>query len=269
MDSFHFPRAVAFGKALLRTRDLDPVYVALAPLTEGERLRTVLAYSCLYHLGAAGYLGGFQGDKFWDGLAAAALNERLAWPRGAERRHWRGKAAIDAARWLREHYEKPEQVIFRWYNGALSPTFAEISTEIRRAPSFGPWISFKVADMMERCLGLKVDFTDCNLGIYREPRAGAALLLTGDEEARITDSQLTEVTEALGAKLRKYLAPPDFKRKVNIQETETVLCKYKSHVNGHYPLGKDCREVYHALNPEWGALAVKMRKELEPLCNHS
>lgn len=36
---------------------------------------------------------------------------------------------------------------------------------------------------------------------------------------------------------------------MNIQEVETVLCKWKSHMNGHYPLWNDIREINGGLEP--------------------
>jgi hypothetical protein len=261
MNVRHFNAAVKFGAELIRSGDLDPVYFGLAALPEAQRFRTALAYFCLYHLGAAGKIGEAEGTKFWDGLEAAARNDDRRWPRGSERRHWRGKAAVDCAGWLRANYETPEQVIYSWYNRAHSNRFSFVSEEVKKTPAFGPWIGFKVADVMERCLGLKVDFADCNLGFYREPRAGAALLLTGDADARISNAELTGVVEAILDRIGPVKAPPDRKRRINVQEAETCLCKYKSHVNGHYPVGKDLREVRHALEG-WGAAADRMRKAL-------
>lgn len=40
-------------------------------------------------------------------------------------------------------------------------------------------------------------------------------------------------------------APPRYERPVNAQEAETILCKWKSHMGGHYRLGEDvvaCRQ---------------------------
>jgi hypothetical protein len=42
-------------------------------------------------------------------------------------------------------------------------------------------------------------------------------------------------------------APPSGNRMCGLQEIETILCKWKSHINGHYPVGNDVREIRHAL----------------------
>jgi hypothetical protein len=59
----------------------------------------------------------------------------------------------------------------------------------------------------------------------------------------------------------KFKAPPDFTRPVNVQEIETVFCKYKSPLKGHYPLGKDTLELHHSL-AGWGDLAEQLRSQL-------
>lgn len=268
MDKTHFRSAVRFGGELIRTLDLDPVYVALKALPLGVRFRAVVAYSCLYHLGAAAYLAQWGGRDFWNQLYIAADNRDHSWPRGTERRHWRGEAARTAARWFGREYAdgEPDTVIYRWYNGAENTTFSAISREIRKAPSFGPWIAFKVADLMERTLHFKIDFSDCQLAMYDEPQRCVALITYGNQEARITESDINNVVERLRVAITKQYpkAPPAFDRPINIQEIETVLCKYKSHVNGHYPIGKDTREVIHALSePQWGEYAALMKRELE------
>jgi len=116
-----------------------------------------------------------------------------------------------------------------------------------------------------------VDFSQFELGVYSEPRKGAGLILTGDQEEEITDADLKLVVQELQKKLGHHNAPPWLTtrkpRKVNIQEIETVLCKYKSHVNGHYEPGKDTKEVYHGLqDPKFDcALVGRMRRAVLPL----
>lgn len=272
----HFKAAVAFGAELIRTQDLDPVYLALtrARLTDKTLSRVMLAYFCLYHLGAASFIGTQPESSFWVLLEEAARNEARSWPRGAERRHWRGAAAVESAAYLRAQYEdNPSGVLFSWYNSATVPgrypTFVAVAREVRRAVGFGPWIAFKVADMLERVLRLPIDFSDCALGVYREPRAGAALILTGSADTTITDAALNDLVRRFLAApaLRQLKAPPHGDRALNVQEVETIMCKYKSHVNGRYPVGKDLREVSHGLRYEryWGNHAVQMSRILEAL----
>ena len=110
--------------------------------------------------------------------------------------------------------------------------------------------------MLERVWALDVDFSDCQLDIYSEPRKGAALYLYGSPDVPIAAAQLMKVVsriiDCIAAK-----APPALDRTINIQEAETILCKWKSHCNDHYAIGKDIREVRHGLHG-WGDLAEEL-----------
>jgi hypothetical protein len=270
-----------FGRELLSTGDLDPVYTCLngVQLSAAQKKRLCLAYWCFYHLGVAAKLSAETGPAFWEALAEAAANvgDPKPWPRGAERRHFRGQQAIAAVVELRHRYARPEHFcdyVFEPGDGAR-PTYGGVAERVKEHRGFGPWIAFKIADMGERVFGYPVDFSDCELGIYKDPRQGAALVyvqraLGGTAgyahdpwRYPITDQELRHVVAELIREFRKtkLRAPPTFDREVNVQEIETILCKYKSHVKGHYPSGKDTRELAHGLSG-WGPLAEKLKKAL-------
>ena len=90
-----------FGKRLLGSLDLDPIYVALVrmQLTLEELGRWLLAYWCCYDAGVSSYIADAEDpDEFWGRMGAMAANEVVSplggrWRRAAERRHWRGKNA--------------------------------------------------------------------------------------------------------------------------------------------------------------------------------
>jgi len=132
---------------------------------------------------------------------------------------------------------------------------------VQEWPQFGPWIAFKAADMLERCAGSSLTFPH-DLGvIYKEPRE-ALDILSETEGATPTDGRSPYVIwEDLLAYFADWKAPPDRAggefRACGVQEVETVLCKWKSHRNGHYRVGKDIREVREALHG-WGATAERM-----------
>lgn len=260
----HFSLAVKFGQDLIRSQDLDPVYTAMAAsgFKQKEKARLLFFYSCLYHLGASARLAL---QPSWGELRAAARNDLRAWPRGTERRHWRAANAIATVDFVESHYRGPEAVVDYWASGDRS--FQAVSGRVRELPGFGPWIAFKVADMLERVLGVPVDFTDCAFGVYDEPRKGAALLLHGDTDQAIPVTDVDATMGRLLKRLGKLKAPPDFARPINVQEVETVLCKYKSGYAGHYEPGKDTKEVLHGLrDPRWDCKPVRaMIKKLEEL----
>lgn len=276
-----------FGAALLKSGDLDPVYTTIsrAALDEETLHRLSLAYWCLYHLGAAAKLAEIkQPKKFWGTLMEAAVNEGLAWPRGSERRHFRAANATNAVGCLVQRYKTPRMAVLGMLGqneGALGKgmTFATVSRAVQTHVGFGPWIAFKIADMSERVLGWPTDFTGCELGVYKDPRQGAALAwyerakapgTAGDAykdkpwEYPITDKELSDIIAHYVRHFSRFKAPPHADRKVNVQEVETIFCKYKSHRKGHYPLGKDTREISHGLDG-WGDLAQQLKTGLPTL----
>jgi hypothetical protein len=251
-----------FGSKLLETEDLDPVYVTLwkSDLKKAQLDRLILAYSCFYHLGAAAKISEFSGGKFWGVLKEAALNKELKWPRGSERRHFRGKAATDSVKNLADNWGKPEDVVEYWWGRGDATSLAEFSLRVREVRNFGPWIAFKLADIGER-LGHPISFEDCNLQIYDEPRKGAALYLYNNQDHKITKEDLSFVIEKLEVKFREFKAPPRYERKVNVQEVESILCKYKSYYNGHYKVGEDILHIRQHL-AGWGSTAALLLKNM-------
>jgi hypothetical protein len=58
-----------------------------------------------------------------------------------------------------------------------------------------------------------------------------------------------------------YKAQPREHRRFGAFEAETVLCKWKSHMNGHYAPGKDTYEIREGLHG-WGDLATQLSRGL-------
>lgn len=260
-----------FGKILLESNDLDPVYVALYTMLSGEIIsreqlsRWILAYSCLYHCGAASYLSEFEGEAFFKALMVAARNEEPSptgerWPRGHERRHWRGAQAINSCTYLWNRYaSKPELFLFEiaaiGYDFAPHAvfTFKDVSDRVRSLHGFGGWIAFKLADMVDR-LGLrKVTFNYDDVTIYRDPVIAAERLVIMRNNlplnSQVKPAAVKAVFEYLEEYFSGYAAPPLGDRPVGLQEVESILCKWKSHRNGHYPLYNDIREIRTGCTP--------------------
>ncbi len=252
---------IEFGEALIRTRDLDPVYCAVhdARLPRDQLHRWLLAYWCFYHVGAASWLSGFRSEAYWEQMAQAAENKTSPrdhglpsdrWPRAAERRHFRGAKCVEAVKQLRDVYGKPELAV----RDLILPSEKAILRRIKDWYLFGPWIGFKAADMLERCAGARVSF-DPNIGLmYSEPRKGLELaarrgyyygMAYGDIYANLLDH------------FKNRGAPPALDRPCGPQEVETILCKWKSHMSGHYWVGKDIAEQRPALKG-WGRTADKL-----------
>lgn len=245
-----------FGKQLIQSQDLDPVYCTIyrAKLLEPQLARVLLAYWCFYHLGVSAYISEATDASYWKLMRTAAVNKTLTplgsrWPRGAERRHFRGVKCVEAIDWFSK---KPPE---HWVD-SLQYCFTDESViqNVRTWPLFGPWIAFKVADMLERCAVIPVEF-DPNIGLlYDEPRKGLELWAerSGGANLRLLYGQLLEF-------VKDYKAPPALDRRCGPQEAETILCKWKSYMNGHYWVGKDIHEITQALKG-WGKTADRMNR---------
>ena len=252
---------VGWGRQLILTHDHDPLYSGLLRafthgLMDRDRLRRYLiAYWSCYHVGASWWVSEYEGDAFWAKMRLMARNESQLpppieglkrWPRGMERRHWRGQRSIDSVDWLKEHYPKPEQAVLD-LEQLHEPSLKDVEAVVTSWPMFGPWITFKAADMLERVMGVPVRFPRQVTTMYNEPRKGASLfgqLLGIDDPQKVSDYLVEQYSD--------MPAPPFGDRACNVQEVETVLCKGKSCYKGHYYVGKDTEEQSKALL-EWKA----------------
>lgn len=262
---YKLSEVIEFGEQLIKTGDLDPVYIALAGanIKYEQIFRLLLAYFLFYHLGAAARLSEMEGEDYWDLMEVAAEGHAVppntddlpgdSWPRGTERRHFRGKAAITAMSWFRERCPmqggraRPEGYIESLLCIPQPASLEQVMAHVQGWPLCGPWVSFKVADILERVVGMQVVFPNDLTLLYEQPRKALDMLEFPAEKAN------AKLLKHFG----KFPAWPDFKRACNIQEVETCLCKAKSSWSGHYWVGKDIHEVRNALRG-WGKTADKL-----------
>jgi hypothetical protein len=243
-----------FGAALLETGDLDPVYtvVTKANMQRDQLRRWCFAYWCFYHAGLASYLSEKSGAEFWIAAVVAAQNTTESpvggrWPRGKERRHFRGDKCVESIRWFANSYTRPESPAIILEGQA--PSLKKIRDHVLAWPMFGPWISFKVADMLDRVLGVPVIFDQADVFMFDSPRDAAIEWFDRNEHRSNppTNIKIKTAVNHLQNHLKYYKAPPFQDRPLNLQEFETILCKWKSHHSGHYPIGNDVREIRHGL----------------------
>lgn len=242
-----------FGRELLRTNDLDPIYVMLweANLPRHRLLRWLLAYWCFYHAGTASWISDVdefnQGEEsqYWGRMRTAA--ESKEYPRCHERRHFRGANAAKSIAYLESRgLDGLFPPLLRW---PFSPVrLSYVMETVQEWVGFGPWIAFKVADMLERLDLLQVEF-DAGDAIYKgSPTEGAQLLweLEGRPIAATFGPGVWAVDRIL-TELGGLPAPPRYERSINAQEAETILCKWKSYRGGHYDIGEDIESLRRGL----------------------
>jgi hypothetical protein len=254
---------VAFGTELITSQDLDPIYTVLhhGELPEDQTKRWLFAYWCFYHAGFASYASEREGVCYWSTLGRAAQNVTESplggrWPRGTERRHFRGEKCVKAIEWFASREAEEWVDHSHTFPGPLH--HKKIIARVSTWPQFGPWIGFKVADMLERCLGIPVQFSDEITLIYKEPRKALDILATSDESP-YQHWDVKDIYYELSERFSYLDAPPSLDRPCSHSEIETCLCKWKSHINGHYPLGKDSLELREALEG-WGGTAEHLQQ---------
>lgn len=229
-----------FGEKLLETNDLDPVYLLLweAKLEPETLCRWLLAYWSFYHVGTSSWITDPRKEEgYWDRFETAAGSKE--YPRCHERRHYRGENARKSARWLRE--QGIDSLFSQFYTAGyeLKATANDIMEYVREWVGFGPWIAFKVADMLERLDIIKVQFSSSEIGLYDSPQKGAEKLWDSEKGGEYPPNVGEWAIERILSHLGGRLAPPRYERGINPQEAETVLCKWKSYLNGHYEIGED------------------------------
>ena len=253
-----------FGRQLIESGDLDPIYIALDKVnwTHDQRDRWLVAYWCWYHAGVACYMSEHTGSAYWTLMMVAAKNAGAPpvggrWPRGHERRHARGEQALNMVRGLRNQYKEPEEFVrFVSGPGGTSNTrqFSAVAGRVKVHNLFGPWIAFKVADMLERVCGVPVDFDKAAVFMFKDPVKACEMLFVRRQglDPRVKPKLefiIEPIVEHLRREFADLQAPPARDRAIDLQEIETVLCKWKSHMNGHYPLYNDIDEINSGLGP--------------------
>lgn len=256
-----------FGEHLLTSGDLDPVYIALVKmeLDPDQLKRWLIAYWCFYHCGLASWASEKEGYAFWQVLMEAAVNETESpvggrWPRSSERRHARGKQGAKMISSLQQRYgQRPEEMVDLLIDCA--PDYQKVASRVKEHYLFGDWISFKICDMIDRVLGVHIDFSEAAVFMFDDPVKAALILWRQThglpESAKPKDQAavIHGVVEHLKAVFASYTAPPLHDRPVDLQEVETILCCWKSHLAGRYPLFNDIDEIRAGLL-EWGKVSA-------------
>lgn len=236
---------ISFGEALLKLNDLDPIYVMLyeANLSQEELLGWLLAYWSFYHSGTSSLI--VADDNYWDKYRQAC--ESKEYPRGHERRHFRAKIAYNSYLDLSSKYSSGSEAV----KSLLSATtLYEVTQRVKTWYGFGDWIAFKVADMLERLALAEIEFEVDRVFLFDSPREGAKILwnsLRGNEVEPSPAKLANWATENIVSNLTQFKAPPRYERNLNVQEAETILCKWKSYLKGHYVIGEDVESLQRAL----------------------
>jgi hypothetical protein len=128
-------------------------------------------------------------------------------------------------------------------------TLAEVTKRVKTWYGFGDWIAFKVADMLERLEIATIEFEVDRVFLFDSPRKGAKILwnsINGNSPHPKPVDLANWASDFIVGNLSWY-APPRYERIINVQEAETILCKWKSYLGGHYKVGEDVESLQKAL----------------------
>jgi hypothetical protein len=232
---------------------------------EREKLcRFLFAYWCFYSAGAAAYMadGDLGPDDYWGRMLRAAYNTVETpvggrWPRGHERRHFRGPNAVTAVDWYMNKWGDPVRILNYFVTGSAMDgdwdrithlPFPRVAKRVKEIKQFGPWMAFKVGDMLERVCGVPVAFDNADVFMFDSPMEAAQLVAGQHGRSELPKGQQAQfAVNYLNAQFSDLAAPPKYDRPIRLQETETVLCKWKSSLSGHYPMGLDSGELREGL----------------------
>lgn len=249
-----------FGRQLVATGDLDPVYIALnkSGWDVDRKLRWLVVYCAFYHCGVATYISEYKSTQFWRLMADAAKNIKPApigglWPRARERRHFRGDQALKALNCWYTRYPEPERM-FLYIMGKRGSPFQEVLNRALQHRSVGSWLSFKLVDLVDACLGAEVDQSDVVSFFYSTPRDSAIRVWNEDivnKPIHVTTNMVMVefVVRGLLHTFKELTNPHKLGQPLDVFCIETILCKHASHLSGHYPLYNDIREIHGALAP--------------------
>lgn len=249
----HLLTCYGFGRQLVSTGDLDPIYILLWESDWEQHLlrRWLIAYWAFYHVGTASWIaeaGGKFEEAYWQRFGQAASSKE--WPRSAERRHYRGKNAASS---LQDLQDRGLVGLWKSLTFMKEVSASQVMGIIQGWTGFGPWIAFKVADMLERLNLAPIRFSIQD-SLYESPLKGAELLWEQECPGLDHHRQTTLAPHGVGpwaverilSTLNSCLAPPRYERELNCQEAETILCKFHAYSKGHYHMGEDiaaCRKA--------------------------
>lgn len=212
-----------FAKILFELEDADPGYMMLGrvKLPTAQKQRFMTAWCAFYNPGIAAKASEYEGDKFWRYLEIQYGTAK----RASERRHFRGKAGLDALAAWQDRFVLPENMV----KYLTAPDFFKVQYKSKEVPQIGTYFVWKFADVQERVFRVPCHFPPLaakhSPGV---PQQGAKQIAP-DLEVGETYTMIADYLNDLG-----MCSPPWYDRAMNMQEAETVCCVYKQYVHGKW-----------------------------------
>jgi hypothetical protein len=204
-----------------------------ADITPEERESFLAVYSWFMSAGVAAYIASLPPSQQYD----AVLAEYPAFHRAFERRHFRGdKGRLAILDHREKHPESPGKGLRSWFAGGDWDSFCSTVQDVKM---MGPYIRFLIYDMAQNGLEhLNLAFIPTTeIELYESPQAGARILALPGEDILATTRRLLEELKHVKV----------YGRNLEMQEIETLFCRYKKWARGTYKVGDDKVEAFHDL----------------------
>lgn len=228
-----------FSYRLITTQDLDPDYLFLREILNGEPLFNKITW--LQHKVFI-----YDTASEYNHLMRNVPLDSLRY--GAERNKNRNRT-----------YKQLPIFLEKFKLEDMPKEYTEARRYLKEFPGMGDWASWKFCDLLERVADVEIDFSKVDFReAYDFPLRGLCRVngQTDDFVATLKKNDdlyhhyIYNAQHILGTDVMELEPPPKKGRTVNIQEIETCLCKYHSYLSGHYTIGKDTLHLYHRLKAE-------------------
>lgn len=214
-----------FAKVLFESEDADPGYMLLgrAAMPVEQKQRFMTAWCAFYNPGIAAKASEYEGRTFWRYLELQYATAK----RASERRHFRGKAGLNALASWQKQFVLPENMV----KHMTSPTFYGVQHKAKGVAQIGAYFVWKFADVQERVFRIPCVFpASAAKHSPKVPQQGA-LQIAPDLAVGETYAMIADYMNDAGMR-----SPPWYDRAMNMQEAETVCCVYKQYTHGKWCL---------------------------------
>ncbi len=226
---------VRFSKILLETGDIDPDYIFLREKSaevgwgHQEIFEWILHKIVIY-------------DSVSEFQVLTGQSTLSSCKYGTERRKHKARAA-EYLTAIRQRFLGLNIERFFGRHGQL------VFNDIVKIRGCGPWAAWNMMDLVSCCYGMDVDFDTIDFrNTYRAPLMGLLMVGGYPEDIRLLKQRkiyhecMNRVLD-MSADINPSTTPHNQDRGININEIETLLCKYHSYAHGHYSVGSDIKHL--------------------------
>jgi len=260
---------VTFGRHLVATKDIDPIYPLIKWVIQDRRLDDeqahwlVYLYLCAYNAPTAwAIFQEFNDPHFYSASVTESFKKWEAERRprlriNIERRGLRGGKIVEALEaysclvagvpqrgWL--------ETADGWLERDSKEAFSRLWNHVQMVPFVGRWAAFKWLDLLKHVLDYPIEFPDMRLAYCTGPRQALEELYLGARSDR-QDGPYIEWLDGVGKGLRTQVGSAGLS--LTFDELETALCNFLSTMHGRYYIGHDIDECQGDLEVWSGALA--------------